>query len=88
MLTPLYTNAFKKDVKRAQKRKLDMVALKRLIAAIINEEGLPARVHNHRLSGNWANHWECHIAPDWLLVYRLTSTEVVFERTGTHADLF
>jgi len=49
---------------------------------------LPARCHPHALRGNWAGHWDCHIEPDWLLLYRITERELVLVRTGTHAELF
>jgi mRNA interferase YafQ len=49
---------------------------------------LPIKNRNHKLKGNFKDYWECHIEPDWLLIYKLTSTEVILARTGTHADLF
>ena len=55
---------------------------------IIEEKPLAAKLRNHKLTGNWKDHWECHIAPDWLLIYKLSGEDVIFERTGSHADLF
>jgi mRNA interferase YafQ len=55
---------------------------------IVNEKSLDPKHKNHKLTGNYNNHWECHIEPDWLLIYRLTSTELAFERNGSHSDLF
>ena len=88
MLNPVYTNAFKKDVKLAKKRNLDMTALRFVMTEIAQEKSLEARYRNHKLTGNWKEHWECHISPDWLLIYKLIGEDVIFERTGSHADLF
>ena len=88
MLNPVYTNAFKKDVRPAQKRRLDMAVLKRVIEEILSGKPLTAKHKNHRRTGNWNHHWECHLSPDWLLLYKLQGDDVVFERTGSHADRF
>jgi mRNA interferase YafQ len=65
-----------------------MSKLKTIMTKIVNEESLDPKYKNHKLTGNYKNNWECHIEPDWLLIYRLSSTEVTFERTGSHSDLF
>ena len=88
MLSPVYLNAFKKDVKLAKKRGLDTEALKLVLTLIVEEKPLPDKLRNHKLSGNWNGHWECHISPDWLLIYRIGKGDAIFERTGSHADLF
>ena len=88
MLNPVYLNAFKKDVKLAKKRGLDTEALKLVLALIVEEKPLPDNLRNHKLSGTWNGHWECHISPDWLLIYRISKGDAIFERTGSHADLF
>ncbi len=88
MLTPDYTTRFKKDLKLLQKRKYKMEPLKEVITLLCAETPLPEKNHDHFLSGNWANHRECHIAPDWLLIYRIGNGIIAFERTGTHSDLF
>ncbi|HEY8906344.1 MAG TPA: type II toxin-antitoxin system YafQ family toxin [Rhodoferax sp.] len=88
MRNPVYTNAFKKDVKLAKKRSLDMAALRFVMTEIACEKSLAAKYRNHKLTGNWKEHWECHISPDWLLVYKLQGDDVIFERTGSHSDLF
>lgn len=88
MLTPLRTTQFKRDVKLAEKRKKDMSKIKAIMTKLVNEQSLDPKNRNHKLTGDYKNHWECHIEPDWLLIYRLTSTEVIFERTGSHSDLF
>ncbi len=88
MLKPEYTSKFKKDLKTIEKRKLDIELLKDVIRKLCLEETLPAKNREHLLSGNWSNCRECHIAPDWLLIYQVGNGIIVFERTGTHSDLF
>lgn len=84
------TKAFKKDYKRAIKRGLDISKLQNVVALIANGEDLPLSLHDHSLSNNWGCHRECHIAPDWLLIYHIAEDVLVLEltRTGSHSDLF
>jgi mRNA interferase YafQ len=84
------TNQFKKDVKRAEKRGKDLVKLRAALDLLIDAEPLPAQYKDHPLRGDFAGSRDCHIEPDWLLIYTLTEkgTHVRFERTGTHSDLF
>jgi len=82
------TGAFKKDLKRAAKRGLNLYKIHRLISLLKENTPLPPTAHPHRLGGEWEGCWECHIAPDWLLIYSVTDAEVILIRTGTHADLF
>jgi mRNA interferase YafQ len=88
MLNAIYTNQFKKDLKIAAKRRKDLNKLKKLMAKIVNEETLDTKYKKHRLIGNYKGRWECHIEPDWLIIYFENSDEVIFERTGSHSDLF
>ena len=88
MLIAVYTNSFKKDLKRVKKRGKNLNKLKDIIAKIVNEEPLPAKNKEHKLIGNYKDRWECHIESDWLLVYKVTGKEDVFVGTGTHSDLF
>jgi mRNA interferase YafQ len=88
MRTPSYTKRFEKDLHRAKRRGKDTAKLKTIIGLILAEETLPPRLRDHALIGNYAGRRECHIEPDWLLIYKLDNDSVVFERTGTHADLF
>ncbi|MBQ7573167.1 MAG: type II toxin-antitoxin system YafQ family toxin [Clostridia bacterium] len=88
MLKPEYTTRFKKDLKVIEKRNLDIELLKDIIRKLCLEEPLPQKNKNHYLSGNWSGCRECHIAPDWLLIYQVGNGIIVFERTGTHSDLF
>ena len=85
-----WTNPFKKDYKRAIRRGLDIAKIDAVIAKLANGEELPAANRDHALTGPWANHRECHIAPDWLLIYQIYANVLVLEltRTGTHSDLF
>lgn len=84
------TSAFKRDYKKAVKRHLPIEKLQAVVAKLANGEPLPPANRDHALTGNWANHRECHIAPDWLLIYQIKESVLVLEltRTGTHADLF
>lgn len=88
MLRPEYTTKFKKDLKAVGKRNLDMELLKEVIKKLCLEKPLPAKNKDHNLSGNWSGCRECHISPDWLLIYQIGNGIIVFERTGTHSDLF
>ena len=86
----VWTTRFKKDYKLAMKRHLDIELLDDIIRALSRGETLPEKNKDHELSGDWAGHRECHIQPDWLLVYRIEGDVLVLTlaRTGTHADLF
>ena len=88
MLTPSYTNQFERDLSLAKKRNKNIAKLKVLLTKLINEEELPKKYKDHPLVGNYAYRRECHIEPDWLLLYKKTLSEITFERTGTHSDLF
>lgn len=84
------TSQFKKDYKLALKRRLDLSRLESVIASLAMGEPLPPENRDHSLSGTWAGHRECHILPDWLLIYRIEANILVLTlaRTGTHSDLF
>ena len=90
MRTVSRTSQFKKDVKRADKRGQDLAQLKAVLELLIDGEPLPAEFKDHPLRGNFAGSRDCHIEPDWVLIYTLTEKDrhVRFERTGTHSDLF
>ncbi len=88
MLTPAYTKQFERDLKRAKKRGKNLDKIKILIRSIIEEEPLDTIHKDHKLIGNWKGRRECNVESDWLLIYLLDTDRVVFERTGTHADLF
>ena len=82
------TTQFKKDFKLAMKRGLKIELLEEVIAALAMGKTLPEKHKDHALTGNWVGHCECHVLPDWLLIYYQTDTELYLYRTGTHADLF
>jgi len=84
------TTQFKKDFKLAKKRGLKLELLREVITVLAMGEALPEKNKDHALTGNWIGHRECHILPDWLLVYRLEDEVLVLTltRTGTHSDLF
>ena len=88
MLKPEYTTRFKNDLKRIQTRNRDVELLKEVIKLLCAETPLPERNRDHSLGGNWAGHRECHIQPDWLLIYKVGNGVLVLERTGSHSDLF
>ena len=84
----LYSNQFKKDFKRVQKQGLNLLKLKRVIQTLEAELPLEQSLKDHALRGNYAGTRECHIEPDWLLIYRMDSDELHLVRTGSHAELF
>lgn len=87
-----FTSKMKKDVKRMKKRGRDISKLTSVLSILASgaHAHLPERFHDHQLSGNMSDFRECHIEPDWLLVYRLEDDELILiaTETGTHADLF
>ena len=85
----VWSTQFKKDYKRSMKRNLDISLLDEIIRKLANGEALAASNKDHSLSGNWAGFRECHIQPDWLLIYKIEDDVLVLTltRTGTHSDL-
>ena len=86
----VWTTRFKKDYKLAMKRHLNIELLDDIIRALSRGEALPDKNKDHELYGNWSGYRECHIQPDWLLIYRIDDDVLVLTlaRTGTHSDLF
>jgi mRNA interferase YafQ len=82
------TNQFKKDIKRALKRGKDLAKLKAVVDFLLADQPLPPKNRDYPLGGNWAGHRDCHIEPDWILIYKILEDEIRLERTGTHSDLF
>lgn len=84
------TLQFKKDYKLAMKRGLDISLLEDIIAKLALGESLPEKNRDHALSGNWNGYRECHILPDWLLIYKLEDNVLILTlaRTGPHSNLF
>lgn len=89
-LDVIWTNQFKKDYKLAMKRHLKIDLLDDIIRKLANCEQLPDKNKDHALTGNWEGHSECHIQPNWLLIYRIENDLLVLtlSRTGTHSALF
>lgn len=83
MLIPVYLRSFERELEKAKKRGLDMKLIKDVMTKLIEEKSL-----DHKLKGDFVGYWECHIAPDWLLVYKKDKQRIYFARTGTHSDLF
>ena len=90
MLTIKYQTAFKRDYKRIKKRGYDLRLLEDVIALLAQEQELPPAYRDHALTGDYSGCRECHIAPDWLLVYEVLHDELVLylTRGGPHSDLF
>ncbi len=88
MLKVKDSGQFKKDYKKCMKRGLDMNLLKRVVSTLAIPDVLPVKNQDHILKGNYKGYRECHIAPDWLLVYRYKDDYLELARTGTHSDLF
>jgi mRNA interferase YafQ len=82
------TKQFERDLKTATKRGKNLDKLWAVVERLVNSEPLAVRHRPHRLSGNWSPCWECHIEPDWLLIWHETEEELVLAATGTHSDLF
>ena len=81
---------FKKDLKRCQKRGLDMTLIYNVMSILSNTGTLPSEYHPHKLKGNFDGQWECHIKPDWLMTWEQNDNQLtlLFLQTGTHSDLF
>jgi len=84
------TTQFKKDYKLAKRRNLNLDLLKDVVTKLANGEILEEKYRDHALAGDWIGHRECHILPDWLLVYRIEDDVLILTltRTSTHSDLF
>jgi mRNA interferase YafQ len=81
-------SAFSRDLKRIERRNYNRALLEAVVDALRAGEPLARARRDHPLKGEWKGWRECHIQPDWLLIYKVTDTEVLLARTGTHADLF
>lgn len=88
MYTPVYTRQFEKDVKRCKRRGKDFEKFKIIARSLLSGEPLDPIHRDHKLTGNYVGRRECHIESDWLLVCQCEEERIVFERMGTHSDLF
>lgn len=84
----LYSSQFKKDFKRIQNQGKNISQLEIVIETLLKKQILEPKYNDHKLTGKWKNHRDCHIEPDWLLIYRLTNDILILERTGSHSELF
>ncbi len=88
MLRPVRTRQFKKDYKKALRQGKDLEKLDMIMVRLAAQEKLEKKHNDHKLVGNFKGRHECHIEPDWLLVYSVAQALIIFERTGSHSDLF
>ena len=82
------TSQFKKDIQKQAKRGKDIKNLLDLVNLLLYEKTVPQKHKDHPLKGHWRGRRDCHIEPDWILIYRKTEDELRLERTGTHSELF
>lgn len=88
MLIPIYKKKFEKDIKRLKKRGKDLSKLAKVSRKLISGEALEAKHHDHALKGEYVDCRECHIEPDWLLIYIIHNPHITFISSGSHADVF
>lgn len=88
MLKPHNSTAFRKDIKRLGKAGKDLGKLFPVMILLTNETPLPPVYYDHPLKGNWKGYRECHISPDWLLVYVIKEGVITFARSGSHTEIF
>jgi mRNA interferase YafQ len=88
MYTPVYTKQFEKDVKLCKRRNKDFEKFKIIVRDLIVRKSLDPIHHDHHLLGSYVGRRECHIESDWLLIYKIDELQIIFERMGTHTDLF
>jgi mRNA interferase YafQ len=88
MYAPAYTKQFSKDVKLAQKRGRNLEKLKLIVESLVAGEKLDPIYRDHKLVGDYVGRRECHIESNWLLIYKIEASTIIFERTGRHSDLF
>ena len=90
MLKIRYSSRFKKDYKSIVKRGYDTKLFEEVLSILVQEKTLPQKYIDHPLAGNYSGHRECHITPDWLLIYKIEKDILILSltRTGTHSDLF
>ena len=88
MYITAYTKQFKKDIKRAEKQGRDIEQFKLIARKLLAEEVLDPIFRDHKITGNYKDRRECHIASDWLLIYKINGERIIFERIGAHSELF
>lgn len=88
MPTPVYTRQFERDIKRVKKQGKNLEKIKIIIRTLLQEKPLDPIHRDHKLIGNYQGRRECYIESDWLLIYKIEVERIIFERTGSHSDLF
>lgn len=88
ILNPSYSRRFEKEFVLMKKGGKNLDKFRELVHLLVNEITLPQRYRDHKLQGRFSGFRECHIEPDWLLIYKITENSIIFERMGTHSDLF
>lgn len=88
MYTPAFSKQFKKDIKRSEKQERNIEQFKLLARTLLAGEVLDPLFRDHQLVGNYKGRRECHIASDWLLIYKIDGNRMIFERIGSHSELF
>ncbi|MCF8260466.1 MAG: type II toxin-antitoxin system YafQ family toxin [Melioribacteraceae bacterium] len=84
----VYSSQFKKDYKKIKRQNRDIAQLETVVITLLNKEPLPPKYKDHKLSGRWNSFRDCHIEPDWVLIYQITNDALILERTGSHSELF
>ncbi|MDP6037716.1 MAG: type II toxin-antitoxin system YafQ family toxin [Candidatus Latescibacteria bacterium] len=87
-MTIKYTNQFRKDYKRMQRQKKDLQKLRHVINALTASRTLETRYRDHPLSGNWKGYGDCHLEPDWVLIYKVNEDILTLARMGSHSEVF
>jgi len=88
MYRPVYTRQFKKDIKKAKKQGKDIEQFKLIAHTLLSGKPLDPIFRDHKLIGNYKGRRECHVKSDWLLIYKIEEDRLIFERIGSHAELF
>ena len=88
MLEIYQTTQFRRDLRKLKRQGKDLARLLTVIELLAEEQELPANYRDHTLTGNWSGYSECHIRPDWLLIYQIDGGSLTLERSGSHSDLF
>ncbi len=88
MLNIIYTTSFKKDFKKVSKQGKNLPLIKEIISKLIRQIPLDKKHREHTLAGNYKDKKECHITPDWLLIYEIDGKNLILHRTGSHSELF
>lgn len=88
MLELVLKKRCKREIELAKRRGKKLDKLWVLVELLLEQSPLPPRYRNHKLVGDWVGYWECHIEPDWLLVYKVDGADLILAATGTHSDLF